>query len=781
MLAGYEEHGRLRGGTAEEAAEQAYRGWLADYLAGLDTVLVARTEDQARELSRRARDDLIRYGRVADGPQVRLVAGESASAGDLVTARRTNRQIPAGQNGRDLANRDILLITATPAGHGGDRVAVRRLLDRDPATGQARWSAPFGVPQRYLAAHSSLAYATTAHAALGRTTDTAHVLVDGLAGRQGLNVAMSRGREANYAYCITQSPGLADVAAGSGRAPELDRAIGLDRERAGLPPEASRPPRTRDGDTGPVLDPVTVMAQVMARDGSELSATETLERELARADDLGVLGAIWDDLVRREQHARFGQALRAALGGDLAEQALDDPALTWLWRTLREAEAAGLDGCQGLHQAVAARTMTGARDVARVIDSRARRMLRGARPQPPGCWAGRVPGTGPQELRDFLRELAAAMDDRTRRLGEHAAQTQPLWARQALGPLPGDPAARLDWEQRAGVIAAYRERYRYGHPADPIGPEPAQASPEARATWHGALAAAARIDGIGLRHCTDGDLWLRRGTYERETARAPPRVTPELQLARTAARDAHVHAVRAEHEAASARDPQAAIRHRELARRWRTVETKAGTELRLLTQVQETRRNWEQVTDATRRIAVAADLELRRRHPGRPVAALRPHHAEAAARRWWEPATEAGSNGEWMQDTLDGPAARRKTGNRHRPEQQPVPARRPQPNGLAVLGLTPETADMQVPAQLLRTWRDAQATQRELDELVSLRLPAEEPDLEPGQAWPEQARRQRAAILQPSQPEIRPAQEVLESFQAANAGPGRTESEREAG
>ncbi len=41
--------------------EQAYRGWLADYLDGMDTLLMARTEDQARELSRRARDDLIRY------------------------------------------------------------------------------------------------------------------------------------------------------------------------------------------------------------------------------------------------------------------------------------------------------------------------------------------------------------------------------------------------------------------------------------------------------------------------------------------------------------------------------------------------------------------------------------------------------------------------------------------------------------------------------------------------------------------------------------------------
>ena len=116
VLTEYQENGRLRGGTPEEATEQAYRGWLADYLAGLDSVLIARTEDQARELSRRARDDLIRYGRVAAGPQVRLAAGEHASAGDLITARRNNRAISAGQNGRDLANRDILQITAQPPG-----------------------------------------------------------------------------------------------------------------------------------------------------------------------------------------------------------------------------------------------------------------------------------------------------------------------------------------------------------------------------------------------------------------------------------------------------------------------------------------------------------------------------------------------------------------------------------------------------------------------------------------------------------------------------------------
>jgi hypothetical protein len=30
------------------------------------------------------------------------------------------------------------------------------------------------------------------------------------------------------------------------------------------------------------------------------------------------------------------------------------------------------------------------------------------------------------------------------------------------------------------------------------------------------------VDGVDLRGCTDGELWLRRGTYERQTAWAPP-------------------------------------------------------------------------------------------------------------------------------------------------------------------------------------------------------------------------------------------------------------------
>ncbi|HUZ50910.1 MAG TPA: MobF family relaxase, partial [Streptosporangiaceae bacterium] len=618
VLADYDNHGRLRGGTPEETIEQAYQGWLADHLDGTDTILIARTEDQARELSRRARDDLIRYGRVSAGPHVRLTCGQHASAGDLIMARRNACPGHPASPSRELTNRDVLQVTSTTAGPGGTRAEVRRLTGHDPETGRPCWSAPFCVPRRYLADHAALAYATTQHAALGRTTGTAHVLVDGLGDRQGLYVAMSRGQQANYAYVITDSSPSADIRAGSRPAPELERARRQAREHQALP--APEPP---PGDTSAAaLNPVAVLARILARDGSQLTATDTLERELSRADHLAILGGIWDDLTRRAQHTRFQQALRQALPAGLAEQALADPACTWLWRTLREAEAAGLDGGQVLRQAVAERTMTGARDVARVLDSRLRRRLDGIQPQPPGPWSARVPDTGSPDLNRYLRDLADAMDDRTRRLGEHTAQTQPAWARQALGPVPGDPAARAGWEHRASLVAAYRERYGHARPADPIGPAPGTTSPEARAAWHTALAALGRVDGIDLRACTDGELWLRRSTYERETAWAPPHVAAELRLMRIAQRDAHVKAVRAHHEASAARDDTTAARHRQLASTWQALEAKAAREADMFAAAQDTRRHWEALTETTRRIAIAADLELRRRHPDERIEPL---------------------------------------------------------------------------------------------------------------------------------------------------------------
>jgi hypothetical protein len=79
--------------------ELACRAWLADHLAGKESLLLARTGEQARELSRRVREDLVRYGLVDRGPGARLRHGARAARGDLVAARKNNRKITAGEQG----------------------------------------------------------------------------------------------------------------------------------------------------------------------------------------------------------------------------------------------------------------------------------------------------------------------------------------------------------------------------------------------------------------------------------------------------------------------------------------------------------------------------------------------------------------------------------------------------------------------------------------------------------------------------------------------------------
>jgi len=747
VLTDYAERARLHGGSPEQATEQAYRAWLADHLAGHESLLMARTEEQAAELSRRARADLQRYGLVSARDEVRLRNHAWASTGDLVMARSNDRRVIAGQPGRWLTNRDVLQIIDT---RPGEDAVVARLWDGHGGDGGQPSRQPFCMPKDYLRRECQLAYACTQHSAQGRTVDTAHVLADALCDRQGLYVAMSRGRDANHAYVIT-TPRAADVREGSRPAPELAREQALARERAGL--DAQPAPGGEDEVTA---DPESVLAQVLRRDGAELSATETLQRELSDADHLGVLGARWQDLAQKASRERFERALRDILPSVLADEALADPAVTWLWRSLRYAEAAGLDGPQTLARAAAARSLYDAHNVARVLDSRVRYLLTGVEPVPPGPWSQRVPDLGDPELNRFMRQLAEAMDERAARLGEHSADAGPLWARQALGPVPGDLVARADWERRASAVASYREMYGYAHPADPIGPAPAKTSPEARAAWRAALAALGRIDGIDLRDATDGKLWVLRGMYERETSWAPPHVGEELRLVRLAGHDARVDAVRAEHEASAAVRAPDRARQQETARIWRAVEAKAAQEEATLAAAQATRIEWERMTGQTRRVAMAADVELRRRHPEEFIEPLRSAEPEGIT---VQPTAEASEH-----PAPDGAG-----------QPGSAPGTAEESAAREALGLTPERAAEEIPAQLQRVREAARRAQDLLDGMRGMRMPALDDDLEPGQAWDILAGRDRDAILQPPAPDVPPSPAVTRLAGRAAARPGPTD------
>jgi hypothetical protein len=204
----------------------------------------------------------------------------------------------------------------------------------------------------------------------------------------------------------------------------------------------------------------------------------------------------------------------------------------WLWRTLRAAELAGLNARQVLTDAVGERDLTGARDICAVIEARIRRGAGALVPLPVGPWSAQVPDITDPERRAYTKEIAALMDARKQRIGEHAAASNLPWAVTALGSVPDDPVSRLEWEQRAASVGAYRELSGYQHPADPVGPEPATGAPDLRAAWHEALAALAPADGPDVRGMPDGRLLGLRDTYPIETAWAPPWVGDQLRQAR---------------------------------------------------------------------------------------------------------------------------------------------------------------------------------------------------------------------------------------------------------
>ena len=474
---------------------------------------------------------------------------------------------------------------------------------------------------------------------------TGIALITGTEDRQWLYPAMTRGTDTNLAFVFTTPPRPADPQPGTRAAPELGRYDRTRPEQGGYPPDPAAAAERGSPDR---REPVAVLADVLGRDGAELSATQTRRRNLASADHLGILHAIWTAETTSARDDRYRALVLAALPPghrpDLSPQA------RWLFRTLRGAELAGLDPAEVIRTAIASRDLPGARDIAAVLDARIRPRVAPLLPQPQGPWASRVPRLPDPARQAYLAEVAAMMDDRTQRLGQHAAQTCPAWALAALGPVPADAAARQAWQTKAPSIAAYRETYSYDHPDDPIGPEPSHQTPDQRAAWHQAFAALGPAGSPDVRAIPDGQLWLLRDTYATQTAWAPRHTGKELRLARLGAFDAALGAIRADAEAAAARttgDHGRADGRETLAGSYRALRDLYQQREQTLAQAMADRQDWEHTTADSRHLAIAADTELRRRHPSQKIEPLR--SAEPV------PATHTESDGK-LPETAPGSA-----------------------------------------------------------------------------------------------------------------------------
>ncbi|HXP19638.1 MAG TPA: helicase C-terminal domain-containing protein [Streptosporangiaceae bacterium] len=581
---------------------------------------IASTKELAAALSSRARADLITLGIIRPGG-VTLADGNTAGVADLVQARHNDRRI-RDADGRPVANRDVWKIEAIERGSVPARTAVimRRDLGPDPDSGMRRWGAPMRVPARYLNEHAVLAYATTVHAAEGRTVDTCHALVGGSLSRALLYVAMSRGREANHAYVSTE-PAAADLRPGT--TPVRSMAA------PGLEPSAKT---EQDGPWAPPADRFSVLADALERDEADRPALEVLRAELARAGHLAHLGAIWTDLVGQDVATQYDTIVSRELGTADYDRYIKADARATLHRQVRAAELAGHDPAELLARAVRMLPLDDtsgrgrAEDIAKVLHWRVREL---AGPDAPraASYADRTPETGDPQTDRYLRELAALMDQRTADLGERAAADPPAWAVEHLGPVPNDPLRRLDWAGRAGTAAAYRERYGRTDPRDVLGREPA--APEARADWRAARAALGLTRGqADLAAASTGELWARRARYERELAWAPPHVGNDLRAAALARREHATEArlIRAQARTASPRQRAerlaSADSHQQLA------DSLAFREA-ALSEIDTQRASWHDATAQARADAREATEELRRRLPG---ADLRPFHDQPRER-----------------------------------------------------------------------------------------------------------------------------------------------------
>ena len=113
------------------------------------------------------------------------------------------------------------------------------------------------------------------------------------------------------------------------------------------------------------------------------------------------------DQCRAEAHSRYAQAVRDHAAPADAEEILKDTDA--LWRTVRSAELAGLDGAEVIRAAIAGRPFTGARSHSAVLDARIRKSTGHLPPRIARVLDGepaevRRPGTGPVHGRGRRRD-----------------------------------------------------------------------------------------------------------------------------------------------------------------------------------------------------------------------------------------------------------------------------------------------------------------------------------------------------------------------------------------
>ena len=243
----YARRGWVHDGTLAELKTQLVADHIADLEAGRNSIVLASTVNDVRELNSAIQSIRRAEGVARTGRLVGLSDQHMAGIGDQVVTRSNDRG-PDGRTkggtrrGAYVRNGDVWTVVKV---HRDKTLTVRH---RDHK-GTVRLTAD------YVAKHTELGYAMTIHRAQGLTVDVTRMLHSVTADRAGLYVGLTRGRSQNHAYV------------------PLDQELPIDVEKVHVD-GVQRAPTA-----------VELLRVSAARDNGHRTATEELRAALAAAHD----------------------------------------------------------------------------------------------------------------------------------------------------------------------------------------------------------------------------------------------------------------------------------------------------------------------------------------------------------------------------------------------------------------------------------------------------------------------------------------------------------------
>lgn len=556
VLEEYTRRGRIHGGTAEDMEAAAVDRYVADVAAGYSSAVITATNADAARVSAVVQARLGELGLIGGEVVGEGMDGNMITIGDRIQWRENVYTVDS-DNGQALVNREFLQVAGLD-----DRGRVRLVRETD--------GTEVYVPSEWLRERAVLGYAGTEHAYEGVTVDTAHALIPGY-------VAMTRGRLRNEAWLTTRAP-----ADSHGEALQVS--------------------------------PVDLFEQAQSSELSSAMEYWRSEMEAERSTD--TLAGVWEHVTRVALRDATLDTVGAVLGWDAADRISTEDGQRRLITALTRAELTGHDREAVLREAVESRSLDRVDDLAAVLAYRVERAMESRTPERQAAtWSDRVAGIQSRgEVGAFVAELATRLDARVAELGERAAAEPPVWAREQLGPVPPDPGQAREWQRRAGLIAAYRERCGIADALPSVGPRPHDDDVAQLLAWRDAARAGGRpVDELTYQAYPDSTLEALRARWRRLADNAPAYVEPELAVAHDQQRQAEADATILRQAATLEPDEARRAELERQAEGYTRAAQIAAERVAVLQRAQDVRVAWLAAHEADQDAALEAERELKRR------------------------------------------------------------------------------------------------------------------------------------------------------------------------